>query len=343
MIIVAGACGFVGFYLVRQLLEDGYEVLAIDKHVTDESKHLADRGASFMAIDISKGEEFENLPKQGVQAFVNLACVQPANMPNDECDPAKYISTNVLGPANILKYCQKSRIERMVHTISHRSLQGLWERGITLTEDSARAIKYTGRFSMFSITESAATDVIEYYNQEHGMSCVVFRLPSVYGFGHHENVLVDGRETKTGLGILIANAIAGATIEIWGDKDKGRDVIYVKDVVSALMLAIENPKVSGTFNIASGKALTLQSQVDSIVRVFASMEKPPRIVYRPERPNSIDACVYDIRKAEQVLGWRPRYSFEEMLVDYKTEMERGELDFLLSRKRRMIAEESSAH
>jgi UDP-glucose 4-epimerase len=119
-------------------------------------------------------------------------------------------------------------------------------------------------------------------------------------------------------------------------------VIYVKDVVSAILLAIRNPNVSGTFNIASGKALTLQSQVDSIVKVFSSKEKPSPVVYRPERQNSIDACVYDISKAEQVLGWRPQYSFEEMLEDYKVEMERGELHFLLSRKRRMIAEESSA-
>jgi UDP-glucose 4-epimerase len=342
MIIVTGASGFVGFYLARQLLKEGHAVLAVDKHTTDESKFLVNIGASFIAMDISKEDEFDSLPKQGVQAFINLACVQPANMPSDECDPAKYISVNVLGTANILKYCHKNRIKKMLHTISHRSVQGLWEKGMRITEASPRSIKYTGKFAMFSISESAAADVIEYYNQEHGMNCVIFRLPSVYGFGHHENVLVEGREVKTGLGIFIANAMSGATIEVWGDRDKGRDVVYVKDVVSAITLAVRNPNVSGIFNIASGKALSLQSQVDSVVKVFSSRATPSQIIYRPERPNSIDACVYDISKAEKVLGWRPRYSFEEMLVDYKIEMERGDLDFLLSRKRRMVAEESSA-
>ena len=137
-----------------------------------------------------------------------------------------------------------------------------------LRKKSPRAIKYTGKFSLFSISESAAADIIEYHNQQHQMKCVIFRLPSVYGFGHHQAFLVDGKSIKTGLGVFIERASTGNPIEIWGDKDTGRDVIYVKDVVSAVMLAIktENAGISGTFNIASGRILTLQDQVDSIVR-----------------------------------------------------------------------------
>jgi UDP-glucose 4-epimerase len=128
---------------------------------------------------------------------------------------------------------------------------------------------------------------------------------------------------------------------VWGDSKKGRDVIYVKDVVGAIMLAIKREDVSGIFNIASGKALALQNQVDSIVKVFSSEGNRPQIVYRPEKPNSISECVYDITKATKVLGWKPQYSFEDMLVDYKNKIESGDLNFLLSRKLRMAAEETS--
>lgn len=340
MIIVTGACGFVGFYLVRQLHEDGYSVLAVDKDETDESEFLVRNGISFMAIDIAKSEEFKKLPDDGVTAFINLACVQPANMPSDECDPTKYINVNVLGVANVLKYCQKNNIKKLLHTISWRSFQGLSERGDKITEESPRAIKYTGKFAIFSISESAAADIIEYYNQEHGMKCVIFMLPSVYGFGHHENRLREGKIEKTGLGVFITKAMKGETIEIWGDSQKGRDVIYVKDVVRAILLAVKNEDVSGTFNIASGTSLTLQSEVDSIVKVFSPVGSPPQIVYRPERPNSIDPCVFDISKAKKILGWEPRYSFDDMLLDYRKEMESGELSFLLNRKLRMATEES---
>jgi len=342
-IIVTGACGFVGFYLVRQLHQAGYSVLAVDKGLTDEARYLAKSGIAFAAVDITKEEEFDRLPKGSVSAFVNLACVQPANMPTDESDPAVYVSVNTLGIANILKYCRKSNIKKMLHTISHRNVQGLWERGEKITEESPRAIKYTGKFSLFSISESAAADIIEYYNQQHGMNCVIFRLPSVYGFGHHESFLANGKGVKTGLGVFIENAAAGKPIEVWGDPSRGRDVIYVKDVVAAIMLAIksENAGVLGTFNIASGVALSLQEQVDSIVKVFGRKDATPQIIYKPEKQNSIDPCVYDISKAGKVFGWQPQYSFENMLVDYKAEMERGELNFLLDRKLRMVAEGAS--
>jgi UDP-glucose 4-epimerase len=343
MIVVSGACGFMGFYLVRQLREAGYQVLAVDKTVNAEAEFLMKSGVSFLAVDITREEAFNELPKEGVTAVVNLACVQPANMPTDESDPAKYISVNTLGVANLLKYCQKNNVNKFLHTISHRNVQGLWERGEKVTEESPRAIKYTGKFSLFSISESAAADVIEYYNQQHQMSCVILRLPSVYGFGHHESFLVNGKGVKTGLGVFIERAATGKLIEVWGNKETGRDVIYVKDVVSAVMLAIkkENAGISGMFNIASGKALTLQEQVDSIVKVFAPKGSRSEIVYRPEKPNSVESCVYDISKARRVFGWQPQYSFEDMLVDYKAEMERGELNFLLNRKLRMAGEESS--
>ena len=92
------------------------------------------------------------------------------------------------------------------------------------------------------------------------------------------------------------------------------------------------------YNIASGKKLSLQQQVDTIIKVFSSKEHPSKIIYRPEKPNSIDSCVYDISKAKKELGWEPQFSFEDMLVDYKKEMESGTWEFLLGRKKRMASE-----
>ena len=156
------------------------------------------------------------------------------------------------------------------------------------------------------------------------MKCVLFRLPSVYGFGHHESAIVSGAVAKTGLGVLIDKAKDGSAIEVWGDIQKGRDVIYVKDVVSAIALAIENKDACGLFNIASGQSLSLKDQVESVIKIFSPPDRRSEVVHRSEIPNSIEACSYDIGKAALELGWTPRYSFDDMLVDYKSEMERGE-------------------
>jgi UDP-glucose 4-epimerase len=338
MIIVTGATGFVGFYLVNQLHKEGFEVLAVDKSGVEEADYFKKQGISFITVDITKEEELNKLPKTGIDALINLACVQPANMPDEIYDPAKYVSVNVLGVVNLLKFCQKNKVKKMLHTISHRNVQGLWEKGEIINENSPRAIKFTGKYSMFSISESAAADIMEYFMQEYGLQGILFRLPSVYGYGHHESFFENGKVTKTGLGVFIDNAVKGETFEIWGDKNKGRDVVYVKDVVSAIIFAIKNKDAKGMYNIASGKKLSLQEQVDGIIKVFSSKDHPSKIVYRPEKPNSIDPCVYDISKAKKELGWSPHYSFEDMLVDYKKEMESGTWQFLLERKKRMANE-----
>ncbi len=340
MVIVTGACGFVGFYLVNRLFDEGYDVLAADIGGKDEEEFFRSRGIRFVRMDITDERGFAKLPAKGVEAFVNLACVQPANMPDEKYDPAKYISVNVLGVTHILKFCRRSGIERMIHTISHRNVQGLWEKGEVITEASPRAIRFNGKFAMFSISESAAADVIQNFNEEYGMRCVILRLPSVYGYGHHESFFKDGKVVKTGLGVFIENAIEGRTFEIWGDKDKGRDVVYVKDVVNAIVLALRSKSAIGMYNIASGRELSLEEQVQSVIRVFSEGKKP-QIVYRPEKPNSIAPCVYDISKAKRELGWEPQYSFEDMLRDYKAEMTGGNMGFLLRRKHRMAAGEAA--
>ena len=61
-----------------------------------------------------------------------------------------------------------------------------------------------------------------------------------------------------------------------------------------------------------------------------------KIIYRPDKANSIEPFLYDISKAKRELGWSPKYSFEEMLVDYKKEMESGRFKFLLEKRRRMM-------
>lgn len=338
MIVVFGATGFIGFYLVKQLSENGFNVLAVDRGGAEEAKYFKNKGIPFVQMDITKRDEFNKLPTERIDAVVNLACLQPANTRIENYDPREYIHVNVLGVINILEFCLKNKINKIVHTISHRNVQRLWEFGAVIDEDSVRAIKYSGKFSMYSISESAAEDIIKHYIQEYGIKGIVLRLPPVYGFGHHEYMYVDGKIRKTGLGVFIEKAISGEPIEVWGENEKGRDIIYVKDVVSAIVKALESDTAVGLYNIASGKKLSLKEEVETIVKVFSSASNPSKIIRVKEKANSIEPFVYDISKAKKELGWSPKYSFEEMMVDYKKEMESGKLEFLLDRKARMLLE-----
>lgn len=336
MIVVFGAGGFIGTYLIDGLIADGYEVLAVDVSEIAETYYRG-RGIPFARVDITSEASFAALPTVGVDAIVNVACLQPVNVSEAAYRSVDYIQINVVGVLNILEWARRVGTRDVVHTISHRGVQGLWVRGEIITESSVKALKHSGDYTMFSISECAALDCIEHYNEAYGRRGVVLRLPPVYGYGPHLEGYRNGKPVKTGFMIFIERATKGEPLELWGDPERARDIVYVKDVVTAILLSLRNKEAIGLYNVASGEKVSLRTEAEEIVRVFSPKERPSTFVYRPERPNSVEPFLYDISKARRDLQWYPRYGVREMLEDFKREMESGRFDFLVEKRRQLFA------
>ena len=148
MVIVFGAGGFIGTYLIDQLLTEGFDILATDINQIAET-YYKERRIPFVLLDITRKEEFDRLPSEGVDSVVHLACLQPTNTSKEQYDPMSYIKVNVIGTLNILKFCQKTGIRKAIYTTSHREVECLWKPGRAIREDAARAIKYTGEYAMY--------------------------------------------------------------------------------------------------------------------------------------------------------------------------------------------------
>lgn len=339
MIVVFGAIGFIGTYLVDALASNNVSVLAVDIDRVGNTYYKA-RKIPFMHMDITESKDFEKLPSRNVSCVINLACLQPANVSLSAFDPVNYIRVNTIGPLNIIKYCMKNNISKFLHIISHRSIIKLSRSGRAITEDETHAIEYDSDFSIYSISESAALDCINYYRKRNGLCGIIFRLPNVFGYGPHFEGYKNGKYIKTGFQTFIDNASEGKPIEVWGDCNVGRDIVYVKDVVSAIILAIGSNSAVGLYNISSGRKLTLDEEAKEIINVFSPENKPSTIIYRDEIPNSVEQCFYCITKAEKDFGWKPKYSFKDMLIDYKLEMLSGRFKFLLDKRRNIMKGES---
>lgn len=337
MIIIFGAAGFIGTYLVNALADSKVaDVLAVDID-NIARKHYRKHNMPFIRMDITKQKDFEKLPSKGVSCVVNLACLQPDNVSLRALDdPAKYFQVNTIGTLNILKYCTANNILNVLHAVSHRSVAGLWGEKRIISEADTRYIEYESDFSIYSIAESAAIDCMHFYRNKHAIRGIIFRFPSVFGYGPHLEGYKHGRYIKTGFQIFIEKAIEGKTIEIWGDPHIGRDIIYVKDVVSAILLAIKSPDADGLYNIASGNRLTLEQEVKEIIKAFSPENSPSDINYLPEKKNGIEQCQYSIDKAKKDFGWSPSYTFAEMLRDYKLEMASRRYEYLLEKRRIMM-------
>jgi len=333
--LVFGASGFIGTYLIDELLSLGHEVVASD--ISDVGRaYYADKKVRYINVDITKVDNFQVLDNEKYDTVIHLAACQPANVEKNQYDPKSYIDVNVIGTLNILEFCRTSSSEKVIYVSSHRNTQGLWAEDKAISEDDGRAIKYDGEYAMFSISESAAQDCVLHYQAHHGLRGVIFRLPPVYGYGPHTEIFKDGIPVKTGFQVFIEKAVACQPLEIWGDSAVGRDIIYVKDVVAAFIAAINSPTASGLFNITSGRYLTLREQAETIAKLFWGSDTQPVIVERPEKSNGMDAFLYDISRAKKELGWSPKYSFVDMLIDYKEEFESKRHEYLVDKRKSMF-------
>lgn len=331
MIIVIGATGFIGMYTVRHLLAQGKKVLGTGRNAK-LGKALQDMGAEYCKLDITKPEDFDSLPTENVEGVILLAGLLPANAKVDitrDENAADYFKVNVIGTINVLEYCRKNGIRKVIGCSSYSDVAGAWKKGYAIKETEPRNFHFTGDHAVYVISKNAANDVMEYYNQQHGMQCAWFRFPPVYGVGPHSVIYVNGKVYKSGIQTFIENAQQGKDIELWGDPHIQRDIIYVKDVAEAFALALESDKTYGLYNMTSGTALDLEDQARAVIEVFGDPNKS-HIVYRPDKPNNTPSFLFDMTKAREDFGFVPRYtSYADMMRDYKVELESGNWDCLV--------------
>lgn len=331
MVIVIGATGFIGHYTTKYLLSQGVEVLATGRS-ENKGKLLQNMGAKFIEFDMTNEEDIKKLPTENVEGVIVLAGLLPANSKTDiskDENAADYFKVNTIGIINILEYCRKNNIKKIISTSSYADVFNSWRAGYAIKETEPRGYKFTGDHAVYVMSKNAATDVIEYYNEQHGLQGAVFRLPPVYGVGPHSVIYVNGKYYKSGIQTFIENAEQGKDIEIWGDPHLSRDIIYVKDVARAFYLALKSDKTNGLYNMTSGVPLDLEEQVKSVIKVFTK-DKESKIVYRPDKQNNTPSFLFDMTKAKEDFGFIPEYrNYLDIMIDYKKELESGEWNDLI--------------
>ena len=336
MVIVIGGTGFIGMYTVEALLKAGKKVLATGRNMR-LGEVLQNMGAEFLELDITSEDDFDKLPKKDVEGVILLAGLLPANAKADlqeNENAADYFEVNVIGAIHVLEYCRRNGIKKVIGNCSYSDVSGAWGKGYPITEDEPRNFSYTGDHAVYVISKNACNDVMEYYNQQHGMQCAWFRFPPVYGVGPHGTIFVNGKPYKSGIATFIDNAMEGKDIELWGNPHTKRDSIYVKDVAEAYVMALESDKTYGLYNMTSGTELDLEEQAKAVIDVFGDNKKS-RIVYRPDLENHTPSYIYSMEKAKRDFGFVPKYTnYYDMMKDYKKEQESNRWNILVDSRKK---------
>lgn len=317
-IIVFGASGDTGRYFVKYFLDHyrgmDYQIIATG---TRETSFFDSLEVPYYQVDIRRKEEFEKLPGE-VYAVVDLAGAMPARM--NGYDPYKYIDVNITGNLNILEYCRKTKADRILFAQSFGDIKDHAEDNPLLTVDLPRKFSFTSDHTIYVMTKNFAVDMTENYHQMYGLRNFIFRLPTIYLYSPVDTYYVDGKQRKIGYRLLIDKARAGEPIEVWGDPERVKDMVYVKDFCQMLYRAVFVDRNCGYYNVGTGVGTSLLDQIQGMIEVFGTPGKESELIMCPDKPNA-PQYIMDIAPAVSELGYKPEYTYRKMLLDFKREME----------------------
>lgn len=315
-IVIFGATGSVGAYTAVHLKELGHEVIAVGKRSTDNG-FFEERDISYFSVDITHKNDFDILPAKEVDVVLHFAGNMPSKM--EGYDPENYIESIVKGTFNVLEYCRKSEVSKIIFTQTRADSQYLMGTLEPISSNIVKKFPTKGDHSIYTICKNAAVDLIEHYYHEFGLERIILRLPTIYAYHPNKYFYVNGKKQTKAYRLLMDRASKGDTIEIWGNPDLQKEIVYVKDLSRLIGLVISSESGGGIYNVGNGKGVSLDEQIHGIVEVFSSSHKKSEIIYRKDKPDSRQ-FVHDISDTKAAFGFEPKFSYLDMLKDFKEEM-----------------------
>ena len=329
-VLVFGATGFIGAYLIDYLKEhldnERYQIIAVGRRETDffESYEIP-----YIRLDVTRDDDFAKLPKDDIYAIVNLTGLLPAYFRMDS--PFPYINTNICGSLRIMEYARKHKADRVLYTQTWAEQAGYWGKREILSPDLPPSLVYTGDHAFYSITKTMVTESMRYYQEQFGIKSFVFRLPNVYMYAPQKTYYVDGIERSIGYRRMIDCAANGEDMELWGDPEAFKDILYIKDLCQMMCKALTADVQGGTYNAGTGIRTTLREQIEGYIRIFSPHPEKTKIIEKPEK-GTFTSFVMDIENARKELGYEPVYDFDSYLKDYKKEWQLKRFDRLWQNK-----------
>ncbi|MGD1276256.1 MAG: NAD(P)-dependent oxidoreductase [Tepidisphaeraceae bacterium] len=318
MIVVTGATGFVGRYLVDYLVRAGEHVVAVGR-TRKYDAFFQELKVPFVPADVAQADAYQHLPQGPIEAFIHLAAVIPAAVKDTKSDI--FLKTNTLGTFYALEFCRVRGVKTFLYTTT--LYEGIEHTTLPITEAMGRKYALTGDHASYVISKIAAAEYVEHYTQEHGLRGIIFRMTGLLGYGRQEGFWANGVFHPSAFEVFYRRAKAGEPIEIWGQHTARRDSLYVKDVVRAMHAAIGSDRARGLYVIGSGQGRTAEEEAKVFAEVFGTKDHPVPLVYRPELADKKKSYYFDISKAKQDFGWSPYYTYAQVLADYDKEVQSG--------------------
>jgi len=317
-IIFFGVSGNSGLYCLKKFLNEGWDVIGVSRSSVD----LIHPNFKHIIGDIRDKNIYNKLPTD-VDLVVNFAGVQPSILSfSEKTDIEKtlneYIDVNINGVFNILEFVRKNKIKNYIYSTSHREFEGYWRNDYFITNNLPPKINYSGDHVMYAITKTSAKMIGDYYGECFGTRVFNLRLPMMFLIPNEPYYLKNGKKEIMPFLKIIFDAYKDKSLEIWGDPNLKRDYVYIENLSNLIFLCLNSDLSNGTFNVATGEAVTTENFIKSIGRRFSSHPNELKYIYKPEK-KTYKCAIYNIDEQKNLLGYEP-ILLDEMLMKLKNDI-----------------------
>ena len=322
-VLITGGAGFIGTNLAHRLLSAGHDVLIFDNlsrpGVERNLQWLCTRHGNRVRVcvaDLRDASAIRQAVHQAVQVFHFAAQVA---VTTSVLDPQRDFEVNAMGSLNLLEALrQLDQPPPLVFTSTNKVYGNLQDGALrkhgTRYEPADRALRLVGInedrplafYSPYGCSKGAADQYVMDYARIYGLPAVVFRMSCIYG--PHQC----GTEDQGWVAHFLMRALVRKPITLYGNGLQVRDVLFVQDLVNALLLAQAHmPRLAGqVFNIGGGTANST-SLLEMLALIAELHGQKPAIRFAAWRPGDQKYYASDIRRFSAATGWVPQVTVRQ--------------------------------
>jgi UDP-glucose 4-epimerase len=287
-VLVVGGSGFVGAHLVNKLIKHGCgQIIVFDKFIRPEKFQPSDR------LEMNQGEISDTSMLRRAMRNVDYV-FHLAVLPLSACieNPRACVEINVNGTFNILEAARDSGVKKLVFS-SASSVYGDTDQ----TMDESHPLDAR---TMYGASKIAGEYFLRAFYDMYKLNYVILRYMNVYGPGQEGGLIISVlKRIKSGLPPIIV-----------GDGSQSFDFVYIEDIVSANILAMESKITNETFNIGGEEEASVKDVVYTLLEITGSNLTAE---FKLGEKVTMQRRVGSSQKALRLIGYAPRVHLKEGL------------------------------
>jgi nucleoside-diphosphate-sugar epimerase len=293
---VTGGAGFLGSFVVEQLIERG----AREDHISVPRR---------VDFDLTRESDVERLYDTATPDIVIHLAAEVGGIGANRANPGRYFYANMAMGMHMIEQARKRQIEKFVqigticaypkYTPVPFSEVHLWDGYPEETN------------APYGVAKKALSVMCEAYRAQYGLDAIYLLPVNLYGPRDNFDL-----ETSHVIPAMIrkfyeARERGDATVELWGDGTPTREFLYVEDAAEGIIQAAESYSASEAVNLGSGREIAIRDLAEMIRHEVGFRGE---IMWNTEKPNGQPRRCLDVSRARERFGWTARTDFKQGLV-----------------------------